>query len=340
MSPLPGPAPACWNDLALRARNIFATHDWASAWWAEYGGGCVPHVLYDDAVRPRIVLPLHSYGRVLRQVRWIGHGPADLLGPVCAPEDLHLAAALLRAALDGGRLPADVVLLQDGPVAAPWWQDLTGSTVSTEVSPVLRFTPGQDWEQWLAAKSKNFRRQVTKKRAGLERDHEVSLRLAGPETLEADLAALFTLHEARWSDESPLMDPARRRFTEAFAAAALAQGWLRLWTMSLDGRCVAALLGFRFGPDFYCYQFGRDPALERESVGFVLLTHAVRDALESGAAEFRFLRGDEDYKQRFATDDAGIATVAISCGLRGRAAVAVAARRRRQRVAAPAIPTT
>lgn len=330
MPSLPGPQPDTWNALALRARNVFATHTWASTWWEEYADGATPHVLSDDPADPRVVLPLHARGRLLRQVRWIGHGPADLLGPVCAPEDLPRAAPLLRAALDDGRLPADVVLLQDGLLSQPWWDELATTTISAEVSPVVRFEPGQGWEEWLAAKSKNFRRQVTKKRAGLERDHEISFRLATAATLEADLDDLFTLHAARWDGESPLLDPRQHRFTAAFAARALEQGWLRLWTLHVDGRCAAAALGFRFGPDFYCYQFGRDPRLDRESVGFVLLVHVVRAEIEAGAEEFRFLRGDEDYKQRFATDDAGVTTVALPRGLRGAAAVRLAARRRQR----------
>ncbi|GAB2451848.1 hypothetical protein GCM10027062_35830 [Nocardioides hungaricus] len=329
MPPLPGPEPAAWNALALRARNVFATHTWADTWWQEYADGAVPHVLCDDPADPRVVLPLHSRGRLLRQVRWIGHGPADLLGPACAPADLPRAAPLLRDALADGRVPADVVLLQDGLQAAPWWEELGPTTISVEVSPVVRFEEGQGWERWLAGKSKNLRRQVAKKRAGLERAHRVELRLATAGSLDRDLADLFELHAARWEGESPLLAPRQRRFTAAFAARALEQGWLRLWTMHVDGRRAAALLGFRFGPDFYCYQFGRDPGLERESVGFVLLVHVVREELESGAAEFRFLRGDEDYKQRFATGDAGVTTVALPRGLRGRAAVTLAARRRR-----------
>lgn len=326
---LPAPEPDVWNALALRARNLFATHTWASTWWEEYAEGATPHVLCDDPADPRVLLPLYSRGRLLRQVRWIGHGPADLLGPVCAPDDLSRAAPLLSAALDDGRLPADVVLLQDGLRTVLWWDELAPTTISAEPSPVVRFEPGQGWEEWLAAKSKNFRRQVTKKRAGLEREHDVSYRLATAATIEQDLDDLFTLHAARWEGESPLLEPRLRRFTATFANRALDHGWLRLWTMQVDGRCAAAALGFRFGPDFYCYQFGRDPELDRESVGFVLLTHVVHEEIESGAEEFRFLRGDEDYKQRFATDDAGITTVALARGLRGRVAVSLAARRRR-----------
>ena len=328
MLPLGGPDPTTWDDLALAARNLFATHAWASTWWGEYADGATPHVLVDDPQAPRVVLPLHSRGRALRQVRWIGHGPADLLGPVCAPEDLPRAAPLLRAALESGDLPADVVLLQDCPVAAPWWEPFEARPISTEVSPVLRFAEGLTWESWLASKSKNFRGQVNRKPRTLERDHDVVVRLATAETLAGDLDALFALHAARWEGDSPLLDPRQHRFTRAFATLALERGWLRLWSMDVDGRCVSSLLTFAFGPDVYCYQFGRDPEMDRESVGFVLLVHAVRDALESGAREFRFLRGDEDYKYRFADADDPVGTYALPRGLRGRAAVALAARRR------------
>ncbi len=70
--------------------------------------------------------------------------------------------------------------------------------------------------------------------------------------------------------------------------AGFASGWPR-WTT----RLVAALYGFRFAGSELYYQSGRDPAWDRYAVGFVLLTHAVRAALEEGVSEYRFLRGGE-----------------------------------------------
>ena len=58
----------------------------------------------------------------------------------------------------------------------------------------------------------------------------------------------------------------------------------------------------------------------------VLLAHTVRTAFEDGAREYRFLRGDEPYKYRFAEADAGVDTVAVGNGrLGGTIAVAGAA---------------
>ncbi|WP_170219198.1 GNAT family N-acetyltransferase [Nocardioides litoris] len=334
MPDLAGPEPDVWDALALRARNLFSTHAWAATWWESYGDGARPQVVVDDPARPRVVLPLCTRGRVLRQTRWIGHGPADLLGPVCDPADEPLAADLLARTLADRGLRSDVVLLEDCADRASWWAEAAPRTVRTETSPVLRLPAGATWEQWLAGKSRNFRSQVSRKPNGLRRDHEVDVRLATGETLEADLAALFELHAARWDRDSVLLDPRQRRFTEAFARVALDRGWLRLWTLDVDGRPAASALTYRFGDDVYLYQLGRDPGLERASVGFVLLVHLVRDAFATGAVEFRFLRGDEDYKSRFADGDDPVRTLALPRTLRGRAATAVAVRRRQRAAAA------
>ena len=70
------------------------------------------------------------------------------------------------------------------------------------------------------------------------------------------------------------------------------------------------------------YQSGRDPAHDRDSVGFVLLCHTIRTALEDGVEAYWFLRGDEAYKGRFAEEDPGLQTTTVACSLRGGAAVA------------------
>jgi CelD/BcsL family acetyltransferase involved in cellulose biosynthesis len=77
------------------------------------------------------------------------------------------------------------------------------------------------------------------------------------------------------------------------------------------------------GAEWY-YQAGRDPALEREAVGFVLMAHTVRSALDDGIHRYRLLLGGEAYKDRFATADHGLDTTALGLGLRGRAVVATA----------------
>jgi CelD/BcsL family acetyltransferase involved in cellulose biosynthesis len=87
---------------------------------------------------------------------------------------------------------------------------------------------------------------------------------------------------------------------------------------------VAAWYGFRFGGTESYYQAGRDPAWDRASVGFVLLAHSIKAALEDGMTEYRFLEGSENYKYRFATQDQTLETLALPGSPTGRAAIAAA----------------
>ncbi len=185
---------------------------------------------------------------------------------------------------------------------------------------------GLTWDDYLAQRSSNFRSQVRRKERKLIRDHGLTYRLSDdPARLDRDLDTLFALHRARWAEEgSGAMDGAREAFHRDFAPQALDRGWLRLWIAEADGQPVAVWYGFRFGGADWYYQFGRDPEWDKTSVGLVLLAHTVREAIADGQREYKLLRGGEGYKDRFATGDPGLETVAVGRGARGRAAVAAA----------------
>lgn len=144
------------------------------------------------------------------------------------------------------------------------------------------------------------------------------------------MTALFALHHARWGAASEAFTPAREALHREVAAAALREGWLRLWLLEVAGAPVAVWYGFRSGGREWYYQAGRDPAFERDSIGFVLLAHTLRAAIEDGVTEYRMLRGDEAYKSRFATREDELQTRVLGGTVVGRVAaraVAVAAGR-------------
>ena len=83
--------------------------------------------------------------------------------------------------------------------------------------------------------------------------------------------------------------------------------------------------GFLFQNVYFAYQSGRDPAWDRKSVGFLLEIECIRRAHEEGAAEYRFLGGEELYKYRFTSEDPRLETVVVPATWRGRAATAALA---------------
>ncbi|MGI8886678.1 MAG: GNAT family N-acetyltransferase [Gaiellaceae bacterium] len=317
-----------WSRLAELSGNVFLTWEWMAAWRQHRSMGSSWFALAgrDASGALAAIVPLAVTRRgPLRIVRLMGHGPADELGPVCAPEQRpRLRGAASRALAEAD---AQLFLAEQLPGGYDWSTVLDGKAVRWEASPVIRAREG-GWEGYVASRSANFRQQVRARERRLQGRHEVTYRRADdPARLRADLELLFALHGARWRAGSSAFRSEPFHFE--FARAALERGWLRLWFLELDGRPVAAWYGFRFGDVEAFYQSGRDPRWERESVGFVLLAHTIRDALEDGMREYRLLRGDEPYKYRFADADPGVATVATGRGVLGNAAVAAGAARYR-----------
>jgi CelD/BcsL family acetyltransferase involved in cellulose biosynthesis len=319
------------TDLAALAEasgNIFATPEWLTLWYRHFGADqeLRAYTVHDDG-RLVALLPLvlwrASRPRVLR---FAGHGPSDQMGPVCAQADRPAAAAGLEQVLsDGGW---DVLLAERLPAADVLPQAIRPRELQREGSPVLPID-GRSWDDYLATKSSNFRQQARRRERKLAKEHELSFRLADdPDRLDADLEVLFELHDERWSGESGALREQRAGFHRDFARVALERGWLRLWLLEVDGRPAAALYGLRYADRELYYQAGRDPELDRAAVGFVLLVHSVREAFNDGLHAYDFLRGGEEYKDRFTDDDTVVETWAAGRGSLGRATVAVAPRLR------------
>jgi CelD/BcsL family acetyltransferase involved in cellulose biosynthesis len=322
---------AAWDALALASGNVFATPEWALAWWERFGRDrevltasaadadgrlCALAVLYLRTRRP------------VRVVRFVGHGPADELGPVCAPADRQAAASgLARLLRESG--VADVLVGDQLPGALDWADDgMRPRLLARTASPVLTFD-GEDWTALLAARSSNLRRQVRRLERRLDDGATVLRSVDDPAELPSAMGVLFALHRERFGPRTGfLATSALEAFHRSFAAAALERGWLRLWLLEVDGRPQAAWYGFRFGRSWSFYQSGR-ASTARSGSGVLVLAGTVRAALEDGADEYRFLRGGESYKYRWANADPGLATIAAAPTRRGRLALEVALRQRR-----------
>lgn len=311
-----------WVGLAEQTGNIFATWEWNSIWWQHHGRGrslCTYACRASDGT-VKAILPLYvSADRPMRLIRFLGHGDSDHLAPICAPEDRGSAARALRQALRAQG--ADLFIGENVPAANGWATLLGGKVLRRTGSPVLRFD-GLGWESLLASRSSNTRSQIRRRERKLAREHDVRFRLADDrDRLDEDLDILFALHGARWDKGgSPFGEVAD--FHREFAHCAFDKGWLRLWVLEVDGAPVSAWYGFRLNGAESYYQAGRDPNWNHLSVGFVLLTHTIRAALEDGAREYRFLQGAESYKYRFTDDDLGLETIGVSQSLLGRTALA------------------
>ena len=316
-----------WRGLSAVACNPFSTWEWASTWWRHLGKGREQKILGFENRRGELVgiVPLYLHQRLpLRLLRFVGHFPADQMGPVCAPEHAADVARALHRGLTA-ESTWDLLLAERLPTEAGLDFPVRARRLRTEPMPELKIET-TDWDEFLATKSSNFRGQVRNYERRLIRDHSLRFRLAAdPDRLNDDMDLLFRLHESLWESQgSEGAFRGLKDFHRDFARQALENGWLRLWIAYLDAKPAAAWYGFRLGDTDWFYQGGRSPTHNRTSIGFVLMSHTVRDAVESGIATYKLLLGGEQYKARFSTHEPTVETLVFTRSFRGRLALEAA----------------
>ena len=310
-----------WRELAVAHGNMFLTPDWAMTWLSVYGERQTPSVRcarLDDRLVG--VLPLTRDGR--GTLRFAGDGAGDLFAPlVDRTVSADVVGALVESLRDEGNR---LLVLTNVERDAPWRRrlhDELGRRGLVDRPQLLPFADLRelDWPGYLATRSANFRSQLGRKQRALEREHQVMIRRAeSPAELEKDLATFFSLHDMGWNGRGSLLSasPRMRDFLMALCGRILGHGWLRLWTLELDGVPAATWLGWNVGGRYAYYAAGFDRRFAAHSPGFLLLAHTVREAIGEAAAEYDLLLGDEQYKGRFATSAREVETELIGSGRR------------------------
>ncbi len=307
-----------WQHLAsiCPAATVFQTYEWNAAWWRHFGslpGRRLRVVTFRSPDGMLIGLaPLMTsfwYAAPLRRLSFLGTGTSDYLDILVAPGWEQEVAQSLYHYLEsaGGWQIADFQQLRDGSVfrrfLPPAESKLTVLDVPGEACPYLPLPPS--WAELLQGLGKKTRANVGYYDRALHKVYAVEV---GPVTdvgvLDGELTRLFELHGRRWNQRwLPGVFAGKRvqAFHRDAARRLLGKGWLRLFTLRLDGETQASLYCFRYGDRLCYYQGGFEPTLARLSLGTVLTARAMQTAIQEECRVFDFLRGDEPYKAKWTT---------------------------------------
>jgi CelD/BcsL family acetyltransferase involved in cellulose biosynthesis len=312
-----------WRELAELRGNAFITPEWFRAWWDQRPESIEPLVVavrdHDGALAGVVPLVLDCQRRP-RAIRFAGATWGDRFGLAARVEREPQVAAAAMAAIEAEGLDRYMLHLDHVEANAFWWTELRRSAAKRLAMaeqqhfeiPRLDLS-GLDWDTYLASCSSNFRQQLRRRERRLKDGRDIQFRTATEETLDRDLAHLFSLHERRWADRaSSLQTPGVIPFLRDLAEAMLGRGWLRLRLLEADGVPVAGFLGWRLGGVYTFYQSGFDPDWASMSVGTVMMADTIRSAIEEGAGQFDMLLGNEPYKLRFANDSYTVQTIVVT----------------------------
>jgi CelD/BcsL family acetyltransferase involved in cellulose biosynthesis len=308
-----------WDDL-LRCSNadcVFLTWEWLFTWWRFLSAGrqlCLVAVREDG-----LLVALAPFARRPPDLRrFVPSASLEFLGTGAVGSDYldiiarrgyeRSALPLITqwAAANGTPITLDQLpALSAAAAVARSLQEL-GWSVRSEMINVCPYImlAGHTWESYLNSLSASQRYGLRRQMRNLEKHSRVSLETVASESdRRGALEQLWKLHRARWDTRGgsdALPNSAVLAFHDAFTELALLRGWLRLYTLRIDGRATASLYGLRYGTKFLFYQSGFDPALNRNSVGMITLALVIERAIQEDAAEFDMLHGGEQYKKHWA----------------------------------------
>ena len=142
-----------------------------------------------------------------------------------------------------------------------------------------------------------------------------------PQELSGAFDALIHLHIAQWSarnEVGSLSDPVFQTFLRRTASDSLAAGRLRMWTLRIEEKVEAVLLGFLDRGVLHYFQKGHNPTFLREDLGTALVSLCVRDCCDDPAIRaFDFMGGGSDYKSLWARQARGTVLREVSRGTLG-----------------------
>jgi CelD/BcsL family acetyltransferase involved in cellulose biosynthesis len=323
-----GPHGAVWDALVER---LPLPSPFLRSWWLEHTAGPNPRfllVLDGDALLG---------GLALEEDRWFGVARLRVMGAgALCPDHLDVVALrgrdedVLAALATWLRRPGSRLLDLQGVAAGARVAAVLPGRVRREVVDVAPWTPlPGDPDDWLRARSRNFRSNLRKAANRLGRE-SATYRVTRGAPVDAALAALEHLHAARWGVRSRFL-AAYERFAAAGRVGA-AHGELAFHELVVGGTVVAATGSFEVAGRVSLYQSGWLPAHRWRNASTLLLAKVIEDACQRGFTEVDLLRGDEPYKRRFASATRELLRLRAAhgpAGLVALAALVLASRARR-----------
>lgn len=312
-----------WDQLIeqMQIPSPFLTWDYLDVWWATYGNSGYDVQLFiarDENGQLIGAVPLMTTNRGafpgargrFRHLAFMG-GVGEMLG-----ESLELPA-MRGYEKSVGEAAANLILgTLQGKWEALYFYLVPQQSVSTHTmmdrlkeagipiqrtyslsSPYLE-TNGMSWDDYLASKSKSFRKNFRYSHNLSERRFAMKKLHVGEDiSMKSAMDHLVRLATARWgAGAQAFHTPEFVTFHRKLAPRFHKKNRLMFHLIELNGEIAGAAYDFIYANKGWGYQAPWDQAFQKASPGFLLNVWSLKTSFDLGLKEFDMLPGDTNYK--------------------------------------------
>jgi CelD/BcsL family acetyltransferase involved in cellulose biosynthesis len=301
-----------WNEVLQRCNHtIFSTWEWLATWWKHFGNDKRLVLLLAEhdgkilGIAPMMYTVHRMFGLRRGKIEFISTPGADYNDFILADKNEES----LRFFLDYlNNLPErweciDLIDIPQEANSLGLLRDVSKILTRAHVCPYIRLP--KSYDAFLGSLNYKKRKNLRRASRSLEKDFKVEfVDCSGTQYFAEGIESFFELHQKRWESKGfcgVFGDQRSRSFHMDIARSFAEKGWLGLYLLKVFDHPVAAHYGFKYRSKFYSYLTGFDPRYSKYGVGSLLAANIIARCIQDGLVEFDFLRGTEEYKERWNT---------------------------------------
>ena len=302
-----------WNSLlaSSKDRNIFFTWDWNYLWYKHYRKDKKLSILiFEECGEMRGIVPLlrknHSIlGVNCSYLENMGIPNSDYGGIIISDNCNEIADQIFDLLARFIREHKLSLRLDQIPIS-PKIEELKNRLSSNNffireqsMSQCHYLSLQGSWEEYRAKLSRKFIKEIERSKRRFERNiGEISFRRSSSvEELTNDFDLFLDLEgKKRQHKGFEQIKNVEKGFLYDITQNFLANNWLYLSFLEVDGDAIACDLGFEYNNTYYAYMTAFDPSYHSYPIGKIHLYLILKDLFGRGLNELDFLRGDEAFK--------------------------------------------
>ena len=292
--------------------SIFSTWEWLSTWWKYFGKNKKLLILLAKENNKIIgIAPLmysvHSLSALRRgKIEFIGTPDTDYNNFLIA-EKRNDCLNLFFNHLYNIKEKWDCIDLLDIPTGSECLPFIAKTSSSMKIIRSCTYINlPKSTDVLLSTLSSNLRHLLRRNLAKLQNlNPDINLVDYSKIDPKKGMKILFRLHQKRWLQKGSAGVYAEEimcKFHLELAKSLSEKGLLALYSLEVSGKPISVLYGYKDKNKFYAYLSGLDPAYYRFSAGNLVFFKVMSHCIEEGLKEFDFLRGSEEYKERWSAN--------------------------------------